>query len=168
MAWTEGGKKGDTWEGKAGEAVQFDDSSDFKSPVYAYCPMRSLPGFASESNLNAHSLDIHLHDSAMGNAWWSSNSLFRNTQTLSIWPCRASNFDSSDPMMYTVLMPASGPNSASSTYFRSLHSPRIPSGKPNWSKIYEQLSFRTKFAEIELPKLQVEIEEPLRELVCCC
>jgi hypothetical protein len=48
--------------------VQFDDSSEFRSPIYAYCPMRSLPGFASESNLNAHSLDIHLHDSAMGNA----------------------------------------------------------------------------------------------------
>jgi hypothetical protein len=67
MNWR-GGRGGDTWKGNAGEAVQFDDSSEFRSPIYAYCPMRSLPGFASESNLNAHSLDIHLHDSAMGNA----------------------------------------------------------------------------------------------------
>uniref|UniRef100_A0A0A9EEM2 Uncharacterized protein n=1 Tax=Arundo donax TaxID=35708 RepID=A0A0A9EEM2_ARUDO len=70
--------------------------------------MRSLQGFASQSKLNAHSLDIHLHES-----------------------CRPSIFDSSDPMMKIVLTPASGSNSASSTYFRSLHSPRIPSGKPN-------------------------------------
>jgi hypothetical protein len=70
-----------------------------------------------------------------------------NTRALSIWPSRASNFDSSDPMMNTVLAPASGPNSASSTYFRSRHSPRIPSGKPNWSKIWRENSHFVKLMQ---------------------
>jgi len=74
------------------------------------------PSFASESSTNALSLSlvIHLHDSPTHNTRW-----------LIIWPDRASNFDTSDPMRNVVLTPVSGPNSASSTYFRSHHAHAI-------------------------------------------
>ena len=102
--------------------------------------MWSLPSFASESSTNAHflSLVIHLHDSAMHNTRWLSNLESESTKTLIIWPDRASSFDTSDPMRNAVLTPASGPNSVSSTYFRSYHAPAILSGKLNRSTIWRE------------------------------
>jgi hypothetical protein len=46
--------------------------------------MRSLHGFNSESNANAESLDIHLHDSATRNTGWLKKLLDKNSKKMII------------------------------------------------------------------------------------